>query len=347
MDSKQPLHRRIHHALTKDLVRWRAEGRERLPDLDELCARFKASQMTVKKALKALAADGLVDRVQGKGTFIRFFDGSTAPDERDFISVIMPANPCWKFVLRAFKRAVAAAGYRTTFHGYQWSNVDEEARALEIARREAAAVLLCPNMFGNDEALIARSRAAGVPCVVFDPAYDDYPGAVVAMPHQRFTAEITDVEASRGRRVILASAFPEITVRARNGGYLDGLKERQAPLRFFLDGEWAGTERELENALISDSTPATVIVMGDEAFFKVCRIVNKHQVPVPAKLEIIVFEDVPWAGFALPEYRCVTFDQEKLGSVLAKTMLAEIKGEGMESIRFPVEYKLEKRRGFS
>lgn len=66
----QPLYRRI-----KDVLRARiqagtwAEGTE-VPSEHRLVAEFAVSRMTVHKALRELAAEGLLTRIQGVGTFV-------------------------------------------------------------------------------------------------------------------------------------------------------------------------------------------------------------------------------------------------------------------------------------
>ena len=42
----------------------------RLPSENELAKRFSVSRMTVNRAIKELEADGVVERMQGKGTFV-------------------------------------------------------------------------------------------------------------------------------------------------------------------------------------------------------------------------------------------------------------------------------------
>jgi len=66
----RPLYLQIKELLIKSLaaVEWRPG--ETIPSELELAARFGVSQGTVRKALDALAADNLVVRRQGKGTFV-------------------------------------------------------------------------------------------------------------------------------------------------------------------------------------------------------------------------------------------------------------------------------------
>jgi GntR family transcriptional regulator len=65
-----PLYQQIKALMTRSLqlAEWRPG--EAIPSETELAARFKVSQGTVRKAIDELAADNLLVRRQGKGTFV-------------------------------------------------------------------------------------------------------------------------------------------------------------------------------------------------------------------------------------------------------------------------------------
>ncbi len=65
-----PLYQQIKALLTRGLTLGDWKAGEALPSEPELANRFKVSQGTVRKALDALTADGLLVRRQGKGTFV-------------------------------------------------------------------------------------------------------------------------------------------------------------------------------------------------------------------------------------------------------------------------------------
>ena len=68
--SFSPLYQQIKELLTRSLSLSEWKAGEALPSEPELAQRFKVSQGTVRKALDALAAEGLLVRRQGKGTFV-------------------------------------------------------------------------------------------------------------------------------------------------------------------------------------------------------------------------------------------------------------------------------------
>ncbi|MCS6944818.1 MAG: GntR family transcriptional regulator [Sutterellaceae bacterium] len=65
-----PLYKQIKHMLVQELERGAWKPGELIPSEMELAARFKVSQGTVRKAVDELAAENLLVRRQGKGTFV-------------------------------------------------------------------------------------------------------------------------------------------------------------------------------------------------------------------------------------------------------------------------------------
>ena len=68
--SFSPLYRQIKALLTRSLQGGQWKPGEAIPAEVELAARYKVSQGTVRKAIDELAADNLLVRRQGKGTFV-------------------------------------------------------------------------------------------------------------------------------------------------------------------------------------------------------------------------------------------------------------------------------------
>ena len=100
--SFRPLYQQIKALITQSLQSGEWKPGELMPSEVELAARFKVSQGTVRKAIDELAAENLVVRRQGKGTFVathheerahfRFLklmpdEGAPRPHENRYIEV--------------------------------------------------------------------------------------------------------------------------------------------------------------------------------------------------------------------------------------------------------------------
>lgn len=65
------LHEQVRSVLTHEIESGLYDDKGRLPTETELCERFSVSRITVRRAVGELESDGLVQRKQGQGTFIR------------------------------------------------------------------------------------------------------------------------------------------------------------------------------------------------------------------------------------------------------------------------------------
>src|SRR5215211_1109115 len=68
--SFQPLYLQIRSLLMESLDAGEWKPGEAIPSELELAGRYRVSQGTVRKAIDAMAADNIVVRRQGKGTFV-------------------------------------------------------------------------------------------------------------------------------------------------------------------------------------------------------------------------------------------------------------------------------------
>jgi GntR family transcriptional regulator len=66
----RPLYQQVYDFLVKQIAAGEWRPGESLPSEQALAGRLNVSQGTVRKALDALAADNLIDRRQGKGTYV-------------------------------------------------------------------------------------------------------------------------------------------------------------------------------------------------------------------------------------------------------------------------------------
>ncbi len=134
-----PLYKQIKDLLVESLRRGAWRPGESLPSEIELAAQYRVSQGTVRKAIDELAAENLVVRRQGKGTFVathgepqvRFRFLRLAPDAGD------PVAPERR--LLEFRRARASA---------------DLARVLELRTGDAVIVLRRLLVFSGDPVVL-------------------------------------------------------------------------------------------------------------------------------------------------------------------------------------------------
>jgi GntR family transcriptional regulator len=70
VDAKTPLHLQVRNSIAQDIAAGLTAPGDRLPSERDLCERLKVSRLTLRKALKALVEDGLVESAPGRGWFV-------------------------------------------------------------------------------------------------------------------------------------------------------------------------------------------------------------------------------------------------------------------------------------
>ncbi len=144
--SFSPLYRQIKDLLSESLHRGEWRPGEAIPSEIELAARFRVSQGTVRKAVDELAADNLLVRRQGKGTFVathgepqvRFRFLRLAPDSGE---AVPPERQ-----LLDFKRTRAAA---------------EVARLLDLKTGDAVLMLRRLLVFAGNPVILEETWLPG------------------------------------------------------------------------------------------------------------------------------------------------------------------------------------------
>ena len=132
-ESASPLYAQIMERIGADILRGVYPPGSRIPAEVELESRYGVSRVTVRRAIQELAASGLLERKQGKGTFVS-----------------MPKEERKERPLRGFHEACREAGKRPSVTSVfarereassgekSRLNLPEEARVLEIRRVLAA-----------------------------------------------------------------------------------------------------------------------------------------------------------------------------------------------------------------
>ena len=75
-DSSSPLYHQLMQRITADIERGNYPTGSRIPPDHELEQLYQVSRVTVRRALAELTAEGLLERKQGKGTFVSMPRGS-------------------------------------------------------------------------------------------------------------------------------------------------------------------------------------------------------------------------------------------------------------------------------
>jgi DNA-binding LacI/PurR family transcriptional regulator/biotin operon repressor len=182
-----PLYAQIAQQIRTQIAQGELQVGDRLPSEAELCQRYGASRVTVRKAIESLVKEGVVHAKVGKGTFVgaepttdqgvasvQPMRVSTLTDMVGFISI----GDSTPFALDILHGIQKAADLNNTHIIFANANYDRHQQARHIAalrERQVAGLLIMPT-FEADDTLKQLAREQ-YPTVLIDRYFED-----VALP---------------------------------------------------------------------------------------------------------------------------------------------------------------------
>jgi GntR family transcriptional regulator len=145
--SPVPLYRQVERDLRGRIESGELQPGHRLPSEAELAQRYDASKITLRQALATLAAEGLIAREPGRGTFIR-----------------QPTITAGSRVLTSFTQEVAALGLSAGAEMLRLERIPADERSAEILRVDLGTPVVAVDRlrYGNGSRIgIQRARLVG------------------------------------------------------------------------------------------------------------------------------------------------------------------------------------------
>lgn len=141
--NKMPLYKQIQETIRTKIIAGELRPKDRVPSEQEIMEEYKVSKITVKNALTALADEGLVIRIQGKGTFVSPQPPASADsflsqgmesgsNTGNFIGLIIPTmkTRVIQQLVDHIEFYIKEAGYQLVLHITRESS-QEESRAIQ------------------------------------------------------------------------------------------------------------------------------------------------------------------------------------------------------------------------
>ncbi len=339
----EPVYSRLVREVRESIANGTRRPCERLPSELELAERYGVSRASVRQALAALAREGLVERVPGRGTFVARPGGRTAPVEPRRVTVIVNhlADALSARLLAGVSNAAVRLGLEIVL-GSTWNDpLTEGALLRRSLERGDAGVILFPTDGRLVEEAIHQVRAAGVPIVLLDRELPGIGLDVARAAHLEGAAAAVRHLLQCGHRDIAflttdQLATPSISERLR--GYRQALAEAGLPFRW--DRVWlvpriekpvddqspTGQERGALLGYLHDATrPTAVFALNDQLAAGLLTLAAEIGLSVPEEMSVAGFDGL----LTYPTgHRLTTVRQpaEAIGAKAAELLVQRISG---------------------
>ena len=170
-----PIHRQVAAHLRKYIVKNKLVQGDLLPTELDLCAQFKCSRGTVRKAMAMLTQEGKIRRKPGAGTFV------AQPPESPRTPALAAIVP--NFMNAEIVRFAQVLAYTASCKGYtlrvaatEYTPDMERQFVDEVAQLHAVGVVKFPTNVKYEEEMRAHLRGRGLPYVMVNDFWSDRAG---------------------------------------------------------------------------------------------------------------------------------------------------------------------------
>lgn len=341
-----PSHIRVRYQLHR-LLTTSSVG-EKLPSEKALCGRFGVSRPTLRRAIAALADDGILMAKRGAGTFICRVP--TDPDTHDAnarligLNVASVENPWVARVVKGIEEAAAERNYHIVLTHHH-CDAELQAHQLEqLSRRNLAGILTSPgnvisgpyqryadllNTFlkqGTPVVQIDRYLSSiDIPCVLGD----NYRGGYLAGEHLAMTGRRNIALLGLGHR----HAYFQHDLRYR--GFVNALRDYDLLPKPVLQAnlglvEHARLGKEIVEGWLheaSGSSPVDAIFcMQDNMAYGAYLALREAGLKVPEDVSLVGYDNLDRDLYRNVDLELTSIDQsaERLGAATVRRLLDEI-----------------------
>lgn len=337
-------HQQLREQLLEQISAGTLSPGDALPGELQLAEIMQVSRTTVRQTLGDLEKDGIVYRVQGKGTFVSKPQVEEVTARAAFLSLVVPdvASGYHPSLIAGFERAANDVG-RPIIVCNSNNEVDKQANQIMrmLDQRVAGILLNTCTQTQTPPYQIQLAQRLGVPVVLLHRAVPGAPAPLLDLPAREIGRRAADAIFDEGHRRIAfiashryaTSELMEQGIRhsvASHGGTLDDNHIDYGDMRNFTSVDYQLYEQYLEQRmqqlLSGPDRPTAVFVSFDATAEMVYLIAQRMGLQVPRDLSIVSFGGAQRKGAILRRLTSVTVDEEAAASQAVR-LLVEM-GEG-------------------
>jgi GntR family transcriptional regulator of arabinose operon len=320
----------IAHLIKDDII---AYG-ERLPSEHELTEKFSVSRHTVRQALAALVAEGLVSSEQGRGSFSSYNKNAKG---RQIIAVITTYIAGFVFpgIISGIEQVLSDEGCMMLLSNTNNIKAREAQYLQSVLDHGVSGLIIEPtrSAYANDNLrLLEETRSRGIPSVFINACYGDFDSACVVMDDEQGGHMAAEHLLRLGHRRI-AGIFKTDDRQGveRKRGYLRALAEYGVPALPEDIGEFTTAEMFdfpymfTQKRLSLPNPPTAVVCYNDQYALMVAQAIRDKGLCIPDDISVVGYDD-SISPSAADAFTSVRHPKRDMGEQAARFLIGMLEG---------------------
>lgn len=341
MEDKTPKYLEIVNWINEQIREDKILPGQKLYSENELSKMFGLSRQTVRHAISVLEQAGVVNRVQGSGTYIS--DRRTGKMENcNRIALIMTYVDGYIFprTIRKMENVLFEHGYSVQI-AFTNNRIERERIILEdiLKRDEVAGIIAEPTKSGipnPDLDLYQKILKKKIPLLFINGFYEKLHAPHVSMNDRCAGKAATKLLIDKGHRKIAGMfKLDDIQGHNRYSGFMEAINEAGLVCRdhnvIWFDTEDIENLEQLKSKIMQRIQGCTALVVyNDEVAYELVHLFKNIGLRVPEDLSIVSIDDSELAVLGEVNLSSVPYPMERLGEKAAKNMLQMIQNPAFD-----------------
>ncbi len=225
--SGQPKHERLRDHLVKEMIAGRLTSGQALPSETRLVETLGVARMTIRQAMASLENDGLIRRVQGKGTFVEANVRRKLQRGQDIFALVVveTRGGYYPSLLHGFETAAGDIHHQAIVCSTGGDVARQADIILQLLDKEVGGVALNPTGTPPTPAYQVRQlQKHGIPVVFCHRRVEGVAAPLLAIPFHEIGRLAGKVLAEHGHRRVAYMTGPQLPAMV-TAGYQEGLQE--------------------------------------------------------------------------------------------------------------------------
>jgi GntR family transcriptional regulator of arabinose operon len=348
--SRTPLYKQIKEYVRDNIQQsvWQPNGK--IPSENELAGKFKVSRITIKNALQELIEDGLIYRIQGKGTFVSLNKLGEPPvyrpiqqDSYHTVAYLMPRldNRFTANLLHGIENQLAEEGFHLLFCTTGDSQESERQLLHKMVRSGVKGIIIYPSQGQSYNEDILKLTLNEFPVVVVDRylrgvetnyvCSDNVTGAFDAVSHciQQghrnigfISTHIEGTSSMEDRLTGYEKALSEHGILIDRHLRLTDLDSRQVNGILREGASHAASKEQIKKYLQRNPDLTAVIAVNSAVGLTFMEAAKECSIKVPEHLSVVFLDDFELSAFSAIPPTYVNQEEYTVGREAVKLLVS-------------------------
>ncbi|MBN2658967.1 MAG: GntR family transcriptional regulator [Spirochaetales bacterium] len=345
-NSPLPLYEQLADVLRSKIKTGEIKENEKIEPEVDIADKLKVSRGTVRQALDILVNEGLLKRIQGKGTFVtKAYTSKTS----QLIGVLVPylQDPFVLDIIRGIESHLHQNGYGMLLGHSEGDPAIEESQLKRMRDEQVLGIILFPIDESNNTVHITEIIPENLPVVVLDRKLSTIKSDFVGANNHQGAFDIVSYLLGKGHKRIccVTTKSRPSSVNERIKGYEDAMKnsglfplvaievEHKPGQETQSIPQYEDEELEIIRRIMSmDDHPTAIFCINDFLAIGVIQFLKKNGYEIPDDVAVAGFDNIQSASLPFVELSTVQQARDEIGGQAARFILDRI---GEEDPRKP------------